>query len=152
MHLEQLYSAYLGELYGIAFFSAFAQKYSDDSHIDKWQLLIQVEEITALKLETALQKHPISLNDRAEEMRNKGIGDAQKWMHLDWASLIDTLVPWVKPYALKYREQADAATAEREMFKLVQEHEDAIYDFLLAEQQQSGNSIDILKQFITKWR
>ncbi len=52
MLIKQLFSAYLGELYGTAFFTAFAEKYSDDNHINKWQKLILVERITAQHLKS----------------------------------------------------------------------------------------------------
>ncbi|MGF1700430.1 hypothetical protein L4D09_08975 [Photobacterium makurazakiensis] len=148
MHLEQLYSAYLGERYGIAFFSAFAQKYSDDNHINKWQLLIQVEEITAKKLKDGLIQRGFNNFGDEQAMQDKGIRDAEQWVHLEWNTLLKTLIPWVKPYAIKYREQALAATEHQELYQLVQQHEDAIYDFLLSEKQKVDTGIAILEDFI----
>ncbi|KLV09635.1 hypothetical protein ABT56_00720 [Photobacterium aquae] len=151
MPLQQLYSAYLGELYGIAFFTAFAQKYSNDSHINKWQHLIQVEQITANRLKNGLEAANYPCPSQDDEMENKGLEDAEKWLGLDWPTLIDTMIPWVEPYALRYREQAAAATEHKELFELVQAHEDAIYEFLLAEQHENDSGLAILADFIAAY-
>lgn len=148
MPLSQLYSAYLGELYGIAFFTAFADKYSDDTHINKWQLLIQVEEITAKKLKIGLDAVGRHCPEHVPAMQAKGEHDAEKWLHLCWGDLINTLLPWVAPYADQYRAQAAAATEHHALFDLVQQHEDAIYAFLLAEQHTTGSGCTILEAFI----
>ncbi|MGF1725720.1 hypothetical protein [Photobacterium nomapromontoriensis] len=149
MSLNQLYSAYLGELYGIAFFTAFAKKYSDDTHIKKWQLLIQIEQITAQKLQSGLDAVGLSCPENDLAMQNKGEQDAEKWLDLPWNDLINTLLPWVAPYAQKYQEQAATATEHHELFNLVQQHEDAIYAFLQAEQQSTGSGVSILETFIS---
>ncbi|WEM44898.1 hypothetical protein PTW35_26995 (plasmid) [Photobacterium sp. DA100] len=150
METNPLYSAYLGELYGIAFFTAFANKYSDDSHIHKWQLLINVEQITATKLKTELTSIGIPCPDHDAKMEQKGQQDAEQWLHRDWESLVDTLVNWVEPYALRYRQQAKAAAEHQSLYHLVAQHEDAIWAFLQAEQQQAGSGTAILEAFINQ--
>ena len=152
MSLHPLRAAYLGELYGIAFFTAFAQKYSDDTHIYKWQLLIHVEQITAKRLKDYLDPLGLSSPEQDLPMENKGRQDAQKWLTLDWSTLIDTLVPWVEPYALRYRQDALQATSHHAMFDLVQQHEDAIYAFLLAEQQATHSGGPHLEAFIARYQ
>jgi len=151
MLIEQLYTAYLGELYGIAFFTAFAEQYSDDSHINKWQKLILVEQITAQRLKTGLEPLGKVCPDVHPEMEEKGCRDADKWLALDWTSLINTMTPWVKTYALKYRQQANQAIEHKALFQLIQEHEDAIFAFLQAEQQQDANSLAPLETFIHRY-
>ncbi|MGF1688205.1 hypothetical protein L4C36_16175 [Photobacterium japonica] len=151
MSLQPLHAAYLGELYGIAFFTAFAQEYSDDTHIYKWQLLIQVEQITAKRLKNYLDPRGIACSTHDMAMENKGRQDAQKWIDRDWPTLMDTLVPWVKPYALRYRQDAAQATDHHAMFDLVQQHEDAIYAFLLAEQQATHSGTPHLEAFIARY-
>ncbi|WP_299017493.1 hypothetical protein [uncultured Photobacterium sp.] len=151
MQIEQLYSAYLGELYGIAFFTAFAEKYSDNSHINKWQKLIQIEQITAQRLKAGLAPFGKDCPDIHPEMEEKGLQDANKWLHLEWTELVNTMTPWVEPYALKYREQAQQAQAHHGLFTLVQEHEDAIWAFLKAEQQQDTDSLAPLEQFLSRY-
>ncbi|AJR06679.1 hypothetical protein C9J03_03575 [Photobacterium gaetbulicola] len=74
METNPLYSAYLGELYGIAFFTAFANKYSDDSHIHKWQLLINVEQITATKLKTELTSISIPYPGHGAKVAQQQVG------------------------------------------------------------------------------
>ncbi|ELR66520.1 hypothetical protein C942_04218 [Photobacterium marinum] len=151
MQIEQLYSAYLGELYGIAFFTAFAEKYSNNSHANKWQKLIQIEQITAQRLKSGLEPLGKTCPDLHPEMELKGLCDAEKWLHLEWSELVDTMAPWVEPYALKYREQAQQASEHEALFTLVQEHEDAIWAFLKAEQKGDNNSTAILDHFINRY-
>ena len=150
MQTDPLYSAYLGELYGIAFFTTFANKYSDDRHIHKWQQLIKVEQITANKLKTGLNAIDIACPDHDSEMEGKGQRDAEKWLDLEWHALVDTLADWVEPYALRYRQQAAAATQHHGLYQLVAEHEDVIWDFLHAEQQEAGSGSTLLEAFIAK--
>ncbi|MCW8329032.1 hypothetical protein MD588_09450 [Photobacterium sp. SDRW27] len=152
MQIEQLYSAYLGELYGIAFFTAFAEKYSDDNHINKWQTLIQIEQITARHLKKGLERLGKVCPDVHMEMIEKGRRDAEHWLALDWETLINTMTPWVETYALKYRQQAIQATEHQALFQLVQEHEDAILAFLQAEQRQGIDSLAPLETFIGRYR
>ncbi|MGR5145066.1 hypothetical protein ACQKP8_00795 [Photobacterium alginatilyticum] len=152
MLTEQLFSAYLGELYGIAFFTAFAEKYSDDKHINKWQKLILVEQVTARHLKTGLEKLGISCPDSHPVMEDKGRHDAEKWLSLEWPDLVDTMASWVEPYALKYRHQAQRARQHSELFLLVQEHEDAIFSFLQAEQCQETNSQAALDNFLARYQ
>ena len=151
MLTEQLFSAYLGELYGIAFFTAFAEKYSDDKHINNWQKLILVEQVTARHLKTGLEKLGISCPDSHSAMEGKGRHDAEKWLSLEWSALVDTMATWVEPYALKYRHQAQQARQHSELFQLVQEHEDAILAFLQGEQSGKTNSQAALDSFLSRY-
>lgn len=151
MLIEQLYTAYLGELYGIAFFSAFTEKYSDNQHINKWQTLLRVEQVTARLLKAGLESLGKPCPSVDTEMTEKGLREAEKWLELGWTELIDTMIPWVEPYALKYRQQARQAGSHQALFQLVQEHEDAILAFLLAEQSQQGNSLAPLQHFLSRY-
>ena len=150
MQTDLLLSAYFGELYGIAFFTTFANKYSDDHHIHKWQLLIKVEQITANKLKTGLKAINIPCPDHDRDMQDKSQRDAEKWLNLEWGTLINTLANWVEPYALRYRQQAANATAHHGLYQLVAEHEDVIWDFLHAESNEAGSGVEILESFINK--
>ncbi|MCG3864802.1 MULTISPECIES: hypothetical protein [unclassified Photobacterium] len=149
--IAQLYNAYLGELYGIVFFNAFAEKYSDDSHNNKWQTLIKVEKLTAQRLKDGLEALGQICPDYDRDMEKKGLEDANKWLPLPWKELVDTMVPWVAPYQQRYQQQADEATEHLTLFTLVADHENAIYDYLLAEQQGNKNALDILTTFIKKY-
>ncbi|MBC7005687.1 hypothetical protein BIZ37_24315 [Photobacterium sp. BZF1] len=150
MQTDLLLSAYFGELYGIAFFTTFANKYSDDNHIHKWQLLIKVEQITAIKLKAGLNAINIACPDHDSEMEIKGQRDAENWLNLEWNSLVDTLANWVEPYTLRYRQQAANATNHHGLYQLVAEHEDVIWAFLHAEQNDVGSGVTILEAFIDK--
>ncbi len=152
MTINHLHDAYLGELYGISFFTTFVEQYSDRSHNNKWQALLEIEIITAKKLKMALIPLGIQCSDdnENEEMTKKGIADANKWLHLPWSILIDTMVTWVAPYQQRYQQQADNAQQHQTLFTLVADHENAIYDFLLAEQANSPESMHILQRFIQK--
>ena len=150
MTINHLYDAYLGELYGISFFTTFVKQYSDHSHNNKWQALLDIEIMTAKKLKTALVPLGLQCPDYDEKMAKKGIIDAQKWLHLPWTTLIDTMVTWVAPYQQRYQQQADNTQQHHDLFTLVAEHENAIYDFLLAEQAGSAHSLNILQHFIQR--
>lgn len=151
MTLNHLYDAYLGELYGISFFTTFIEQYSDRSHNNKWQTLLEIEIITANKLKTELLPLGVECPDDDIKMAQKGIDDANKWLHLPWSTLIDTMVIWVAPYQQRYQQQADNAEQHHALFTLVADHENAIYDFLVAEQAGSTESIEILRRFINNY-
>ncbi|MEC6816145.1 hypothetical protein VXS05_14015 [Photobacterium toruni] len=151
MTLNHLYNAYLGELYGISFFTTFIEQYSDPSHNNKWQALLDIEILTAKKLQQALT--PLGLtnpdNDqKMAQMAQQGVDDANKWLHLPWDTLIDTMVIWVAPYQQRYQQQAENAQQHQDLFTLVADHENAIYAFLVAEQAKSFDSLQILQRFI----
>ena len=148
MTLNQLHNAYLGELYGISFFTTFIEQYSDPRHNNKWQALLEVEIITAKELKLALIPLGITCPDYDQKMAQQGIEDANKWIHLPWTALIDTMVVWVAPYQQRYQQQADNAQQYHELFNLIADHENAIYDFLVAEQAKSTESLQILQHFI----
>lgn len=148
MTLNHLHTAYLGELYGISFFTTFIEQYSDPSHNDKWHALLEIEIITAKKLKFALTPLGVPCPDHDPKMTQQGIEDANKWLDLSWTVLIDTMVTWVAPYQQRYQEQANNAQQYQEIFNFVAEHENAIYDFLVAEQAKSPNSLQILQRFI----
>ena len=151
MTLNQLHNAYLGELYGISFFTTFIEQYSDPRHNNKWQALLEVEIITAKELKLALIPLGITCPDYDQKMAQQGIEDANKWIHLPWTALIDTMVVWVAPYQQRYQQQADNAQQYHELFNLIADHENAIYDYLLAEQRNEENSLDVLTAFIKKY-
>ncbi|MEC6796289.1 hypothetical protein VXS03_04430 [Photobacterium sp. S4TG1] len=148
MTLNHLYNAYLGELYGISFFTTFIEQYSDPSHNNKWHALLEVEIITAKKLKLALAPLGVTCPDYDQKMSQQGIEDANKWLHLSWTALIDNMVIWVAPYQQRYQQQADNAQQYHELFNLVAEHENTIYNFLVTEQANSPNSLQILQHFI----
>lgn len=148
--IAQLNTAYLGELYGIIFFKTFAEHYTDKRHLEKWQTLIDVEKLTAKKLKQGLAALDHDCVNHDNAMEAKGLHDAQKWLSLPWLALIDTMVDWVAPYQQRYQAQADNATEHQALFTLVADHENAIYDYLLAEQRQEADSLKILKRFLHK--
>lgn len=151
MAIDKLYSAYLGELYGISFFSTFIEKYSDNRHNNKWLTLLKIEEITARELKIGLTHLGKICPEYDEEMHQKGIKDANKWLALPWPTLVDTMVNWVAPYQQAYQQQADSAQQYQDLFDLVADHENAIYDYLLAEQAQDPHSMRILTDFINRY-
>ncbi|TLS79292.1 hypothetical protein [Photobacterium damselae] len=148
----QLHNAYLGELYGIAFFQYFANNYHDSHYQEHWQLLTEIEELTAQLLEQGLKPLGIECTPHNSEMEQKGISDAKKWQTLTWPDLIKTMVDWVAPYQIRYQQQSDLATEYKELYKLVADHENAIYNYLVAEHQGSGESLTILRQFLAAYR
>lgn len=149
--IKQLHQAYLGELYGIAFFETMINAATPDHKPEVWQQLLQVEIITAKLLRDALPKlgQPCEVFD--QHMHDKGVQDAQKWQHLSWSELIDTMVNWVAPYQLTYHHQAMTATEHQALFKLVDQHETCIYDFLLAEQRHDKHALMILNRFCDEY-
>ena len=148
MTLNHLHNAYLGELYGISFFTTFIEQYSDNNCNNKLQALLKIEIITAKKLKIALIPLGITCPNYDQKMAQKGVEDASKWLHLPWTALIDTMVAWVAPYQQRYQQQAENTQQHQKIFNLVADHENAIYYFLVAEQANSPDSLQILQRFI----
>ncbi|MFL7013299.1 hypothetical protein [Enterovibrio norvegicus] len=155
----RIHSAYKGEVYGISFFTYFADHYSDSSanvatenaREALWEALVLVEALTADLLEETLKARGVSFDRNDEEMRRKGEEDAHAWVVLPWSELVKTLIHWVAPWELKYREWLDDAPADcHAVFLLIAEHETAIYQCWEAEQ-RGETGVDILNDFIRKY-
>ncbi len=159
--IHHILSAYYGEIYGIAFFNQYLKRHSHTQQTELWQTLIDVEILTAEKLKPVLIMHDIDVESRNKEMQEKGRLDAEKWIELPWDDLISTLLSWVEPYEIKYREWNKNAqefadldpnsNSENTAFQIIAEHETAIYQCL--KQYHSGKSgLPILEAFLTKYR
>ncbi len=147
---DRIHAAYKGEIYGISFFSYFANHYSDKSHSQLWETLIHIETLTAKGLEPSLDKHSIEYDRHDKKIQLKGREDAAAWLELPWPQLVQTLANWVEPYESKYREWAKEAREEINAFHLVADHETAIYECWKAEiLGQSG--VPVLLQFIKQY-
>ncbi|CZF85166.1 hypothetical protein [Grimontia marina] len=150
--IAQLKSAYFGELYGIAFFQHFIERRRDGDKQRVWQLLLDVELLTAKCLREGFEQLSEFVPETDQAMTSKGIKDAGKWIDLPWQSVIDIMVDWVAPYQQRYQEATDSATEHLELFELVSDHENAIYDFLLSEQKGEIDSVSFLTDFLRKYQ
>ncbi|PMN92358.1 hypothetical protein [Enterovibrio norvegicus] len=155
----RIHSAYQGEVYGISFFTYFADHYSyasanvatENAREALWEALVLVEALTADLLEETLKARGVSFDRNDQEMQQKGVEDAHAWVALPWNVLVDNLVHWVAPWELKYREWLDDAPSDfRSTFLLIAEQETAIYQCWEAEQ-RGESGVDILNDFIRKY-
>ncbi|MDK9771817.1 hypothetical protein [Vibrio sp. B181a] len=156
--IQNVLSAYYGEIYGIAFFNHYLSNYARSEQPLLWQTLIEVEELTAEKLKPVLLANDMDIENRHQEMLDKGLADATKWIGLPWQELVATLLKWVEPYEVKYREWYEEvktsqqySITEREAIELIADHETAIYHCW--QQYHSGVSgLPALDAFLTKYR
>lgn len=147
---EHIHAAYNGEIYGVAFFSYFADNYADRSHFKLWKALIDVEKLTAKCLEPYLESHSIEYDRNDQCMQLKGKEDAAIWINLAWPELVKTLLNWVEPYEIKYREWAEQASTDNQEFQLIAAHETAIYECWKSE--MSGqDGLPILLKFLNDY-
>ncbi|MGL5336292.1 MAG: hypothetical protein ACRC9R_09155 [Enterovibrio sp.] len=132
---NKIYSAYEGEIYGISFFSYFVENYHDLGHLDLFTKLVEVETMTAQLLKDWLLANGTQCSEMQMQMQmqSKGIKDAKEWIDLEWPSLLKTLVAWVEPYELTYRAWFGGAAEHIDVFKIIADHETAIYLSLCAE-------------------
>ncbi|MCL1047592.1 hypothetical protein L2737_20025 [Shewanella electrodiphila] len=148
---EKIHQAYLGELYGIAFFSLLQNVEEDERRIELWKKLVEVETITAELLLSHLLKQTERFSFPVETMTQKGHDDAQKWLDLSWTELLQTLVNWVIPYEEEYRQWATDCTEHNKIFDLIAAHETAILDCFRAELAQKNGQVELdhyIKQLI----
>jgi len=148
--LKRLHEIYLAELYGIAFFTYFIEHYGD--RLPVWKTLLRIEERTAHHLKVALESMGIPCADYDPASTAKGIREAEKWASMGWEPLIREMVKWIAPYQQKYEMLASSTPAFKSLFRLVADHENAIFDFMLSEKNQKGNSIKYLEGYLTKKR
>ncbi|NNN90947.1 hypothetical protein FKN13_26780, partial [Vibrio sp. 2-2(9)] len=94
--IDNVLSAYYGEIYGIAFFNHYLSHYAQSEQQTLWQTLIEVEELTAEKLKPVLLTNGMDIESRYQEMLDKGLADATKWIGLPWQELVATLLKWVE--------------------------------------------------------
>ncbi|HHI4970361.1 TPA: hypothetical protein ACP5TT_002992 [Vibrio parahaemolyticus] len=156
--LNNLLTAYYGEIYGIAFFSNYLNNYKQAEQRALWQTLVDVEKLTAEKLKPVLQAHGMEIEDRHQEMMEKGLSDAEKWIDLPWSELVATLLNWVEPYEVTYREwqtlvieKNSNAVNFQTAFDLVAEHETAIYQ-CWQRYHTNESGLPILHAFLAKYR
>lgn len=147
---NRIHDAYRGEIYGIAFFSYFANHYSNHADPQLWEALINVEKLTAKLLKQYLNKHSIEYNKQDKSMQLKGEKDAINWIELPWPQLIKTLINWVEPYENKYQEWAKSENKKIRILNLLAEHETAIYKCWKAEM-LGESGIPTLLKFINKY-
>lgn len=155
LQFTPLQQAYLGEIYGVAFFDYFIKNrvFSQNERLYFLQLL-RIEKITLNKLKLFLLKQkqmsslPPLLIDHILTQKTAGTTKAKQLIDLPWKQLIVSLLNWVKPYKVKYENDVlnfkkalesneipfIYAHAEQERFKMfsfVSFHETAIYQSLL---------------------
>ena len=153
---QQIVAAYDGEIYGIAFFDYFTSNYADASRLSLWNALIEVEVVTAQRLQAGLMACGVEFEIERLEMQQKGKKDAAKWIDLAWPDLTDTLLPWIAPYEVKYREWAEQARQDslphtQALFDLIADHETAIYQCW--QQEQNGRSgMAVLQVFVQQYK
>ncbi|MGR5131022.1 hypothetical protein [Vibrio alfacsensis] len=156
--IHHVLSAYYGEIYGIAFFNHYLNNYSRAKRDELWETLIKVEELTAQKLKPILTAIGMDIESRHKEMLDKGLADAEMWIALPWEELVSTLLTWIEPYEVKYRQwheevkvSEEHSMAERNAIELIADHETAIYHCW--QQYSCGESgLPILNAFLAKYR
>lgn len=146
--IAQLHKAYMGELFGIAFFEAFKAKATEPSEQKKWQLLIDVEIRTAELLKDYLEPLDMICPPSDAEMTSQGLKQAQKWIDLPWKPLMEALAPWIREYAEAYRRSAEGATEHRAAWHMVADHEEALLAFVEAELNGMIDSLKPLRSFL----
>lgn len=148
-----LYEAYRGELFGIEFFKAFAERSENKDEREKWQCLITLEEHTAALLKNWLEEETGQVCCWQDaEMEAKGRETAEPWLSLAWQPLMETLAPWIEGYALKYREQAEsAAPGQYKITDMTAAHEEAILSFVQAERAGQPDSLKAVRAFMENY-
>ena len=156
--IHNVLSAYYGEIYGIAFFNHYLNHYAHGEQQTLWQTLVEVEELTAEKLKPVMLTNGMDIENRHQEMLDKGLADATKWIELPWLELVATLLKWVEPYEVKYQEWHEEvkasqqySIAEQEAIELIADHETAIYHCW--QQHHTGEpGLPALNAFLAKYR
>ena len=148
---QLIHKAYLGEIYGIAFFTLLHNVEEDSQRQALWHKLVEVETITAERLLSHLLKQSERFVFPVEEMTQKGNTDAKQWLGLAWPQLLQTLLNWVKPYEHEYRQWAEDSTEHHAIFELIAAHETAIYQCFKDELAQKNGQAK-LDHFIEQYR
>ena len=149
--LKKLHTAYMGELFGIVFFKAFKERSTDPSELQKWDHLIKVEQRTAELLKVYLEPLGMRCPPSDKEMTKQGLDQAQAWLDLSWGPLMQTLAPWIREYAEKYRRSADGATEHRDLWNMVADHEEALLAFVEGERDGVSDSLEMVRGFLKRY-
>lgn len=147
----ELYKAYMGELFGIAFFKAFRDRSTEPSKQRKWQQLVDVERRTGELLKEYLESLDIICPPSDAEMTKQGLEQAAKWIDLTWKPLMEELSPWIREYAKMYRRLADGATEHRALWHMVAAHEEALLAFVEAELDGVSDTLEPLRGFLQRY-
>lgn len=152
MH-DFLYEVYRGELFGIEFFKAFAERAQNAEERQKWLSLVDLETHTATLLKTWLDNNDRPCAWEDPEMEAKGRDIAAPWLGLEWQPLMETLDPWIAGYAVQYREKADAAPADQRWISdMAATHEEAILAFVQAERAGDSESLKAVREFMENFQ
>lgn len=149
--LDMLHKAYMGELFGVAFFKLFKERTQDLAEQRKWQRLIEVEERTAALLKGYLEPLGVWCPASDEAMASQGREQAAVWQDLDWLPLMEVLAPWIREYAEAYRRAADGATEHRAPWLMVAAHEEALLFFAEAERHGEGDTLGAVTDFLDRY-
>ncbi|GIU53550.1 hypothetical protein [Shewanella sp. KT0246] len=140
---QRIHQAYLGELYGIAFFTLFQNVEQNPQRQLLWNKLVEVETLTAELLLSYLLKQSERFSYPVDKMTQKGHEDAQKWLGLEWTELLQTLKTWVEPFEAEYRQWAKDCKENQEVFDLIAAHETAILQCFEAEIIQKNGQVKL---------
>lgn len=147
-----LKQALLGEIYGIGFFNYFIEHYSATAkQLAVFQQLLTIEQIMLAKLQLCVQLPRRCLVDNEHTVTQKSIAQAELWIDLPWQKLISTMSLWIKPYQQAYHQQALVAKNYQQVFCMLDEHETAIYQYLIAEEQHNPCASNYLDDFIQRY-
>ena len=115
--------------------------------------MIELEVRTATLLKNWLENEGQACSWDDPEMDVKGRETAAPWLGLEWQELMDTLDPWIEGYAIKYREQAQAAPADQySIMDMTAAHEEAILSFVQTERAGQGDSLSAVKAFMENYQ
>ncbi|BCS96804.1 hypothetical protein DSLASN_24360 [Desulfoluna limicola] len=149
--LKKLHDAYMGELFGIVFFTAFKERSTDLLEQEKWRQLIEVEQRTAELLKGYLEPLGMRCSTSDAAMTKQGLAQAQAWIDLAWEPLMGALAPWIREYAEVYRRSADDATEHRDLWNMVADHEEALLAFVEGERDGMGDSLKPVRGFLKRY-
>ena len=157
-YLMQLQQGYLGEIYGMAVFERLGRDYhfqATESQLTESQavfsLLFKVEQYTAKALLKLLPELASLDEALPEQLRMQAQKEVDSWLKLPWHELLAALRLWVEPYQQKYAKWADDAQSNSEYgaaFRLLEQHETAIYLYLQALERGEKRAALILERFL----
>ena len=146
-YFETLVAYYEEEISGEAWYAALADLFDGD-RAAKLRLLAEVERHTAEIVRPLIEKHGLSVRDRAA-LQAEGWADAARWAAGDWDGLLAYMTRTFPGYVADFeRLERMGPPADRPALRRLTEHEEVAIAFLEREAEGRADSVVPLQAFL----
>ncbi|MEM7015766.1 MAG: hypothetical protein AAF512_00335 [Pseudomonadota bacterium] len=148
-YLAAIHRAWLGEVYGQAFFESVANNTNDPERAETWKLLAHLEEVTGRRMLTLVEANSLSaeLPESLEQMVEMGVAYAK----MPHQQAMQEMKPTIDSAVERYEALLDVAPEhEQTAVQFLVDHERALASFVDSELSgQSKSALDDVRALLS---